>query len=66
MRWQPYWTGRLVYYEHHDTAWSAVKRERLVMRWLRDWKIELVEKSNPTWRELFNDVLVEFGHEPEK
>ena len=43
-----YWAGRLVYYEHHDTADSAIRRERLMKRWRRDWKIELIEKSNPT------------------
>ena len=59
-----YWAGRLVYYERHDNAPSAVKRERLMKRWRRDWKIQLVETSNPTWRDLFNDVLVEFGYEP--
>ena len=61
-----YWTGRLVYFEHHDSAGSAVKRERLLKRWRRDWKIELIEKANPTWRDLFNDVLIEFGFEPER
>ena len=32
-------------------------------RWRRDWKIELVEKDNPTWRDLFADVLREHGFE---
>ena len=61
-----YWAGRLVYYEHHDGADSAVRREQLLKHWRRDWKIELIEKANPTWRDLFNDVLTEFGFEPEK
>ena len=59
-----YWAGRLVYYEFHETAESAVKRERLLKRWRRDWKIELIEAKNPTWRDLFSDVLIEFGFEP--
>ena len=59
-----YWAGRLVYYERHDTAASAVKRERLMKRWRRDWKIQLVEANNPTWRDLFGDVLTEFGFDP--
>ncbi len=59
-----YWVGRLVYYERHDNAASAVKRERLMKRWRRDWKIQLIEENNPTWRDLFGDVLTEFGFEP--
>ena len=59
-----YWVGRLVYYEGHETAESASRREYLLKRWRRDWKIELIKKSNPTWRDLFNDLLVELGYEP--
>ena len=42
-----YWAGRLVYFERHDTAKSAATRERVMKRWRRDWKIELIEKANP-------------------
>lgn len=52
-----YWAGRLVYFEQHQTAETAVTRERLVKRWRRDWKIELIEKGNPTWRDLYPDAL---------
>ncbi|MFM9846157.1 MAG: GIY-YIG nuclease family protein [Hyphomicrobiaceae bacterium] len=52
-----YWVGRLVYFEEHDDASVAAKRERALKRWRRDWKIELVEKHNPTWRDLFADVV---------
>jgi putative endonuclease len=48
-----FWAGRLVYFEPHDTADSAVKRERLMKRWHRDWKIRLIEEMNPTWADLF-------------
>lgn len=58
-----YWAGRLVYYERHETAESAARRERLMKRWRRDWKIELVETSNPTWRDLFADIVREAGYE---
>jgi putative endonuclease len=59
-----YWAGRLVYFESHDTGEAAAKRERQLKRWRRDWKIALIEQGNPTWRDLFNDVVVEFGYEP--
>ena len=60
-----YWAGRLVYYESHVLGEAAAKRERQLKRWRRDWKIELVEKNNPTWRDLYNDALAEFGFDPE-
>jgi putative endonuclease len=52
-----YWVGRLVYFEQHLTAHSARQREYLMKRWRRDWKIELIEKDNPTWRDLFPDAV---------
>jgi len=58
-----YWVDRLVYFERHADASLAARRERAMKRWRRDWKIELVEKHNPTWRDLFADVLREDGFE---
>jgi putative endonuclease len=52
-----YWVQRLVYFEAHADAQVAARRERAVKRWRRDWKVEPVEKCNPTWRDLFGDVL---------
>jgi putative endonuclease len=59
-----YWAGRLVYVEPHETAASAQRREYLMKRWRRDWKIELIEKDNPTWRDLYDDALRLEGFEP--
>ncbi len=59
---QRYRVDRLVYFEAHTDAELAARRERLMKRWRRDWKVQLVEKSNPTWRDLFDEVLVEHGH----
>jgi putative endonuclease len=59
-----YWVGRLVYFEPHDDAGSAQRREYLMKRWRRDWKIELIEKANPTWRDLYADALLLDGLEP--
>ncbi len=52
-----YWIDRLVYFEPHDDAAIAAKRERAMKRWRREWKIQLIEKDNPTWRDLFGDVV---------
>ena len=58
-----YWVGRLVYFDEHDNASAAAKRERALKRWRRAWKIELVEMHNPTWRDLFADVVCAEGLE---
>jgi putative endonuclease len=42
----------LVWYEAHETRESALVRERRMKKWNRAWKIELIEKDNPEWRDL--------------
>ena len=46
----------LVWYELHDSMESAIVREKAVKAWKRSWKIELIEKSNPYWRDLYADI----------
>jgi putative endonuclease len=48
---------RLVYVESHERADEAIAREKQLKRWKRDWKIELIERENPEWRDL-SDLLV--------
>ena len=48
-----YGVHKLVYYEQHGTAESAIKREKRLKKWKRAWKIELIEKQNPNWDDLF-------------
>jgi putative endonuclease len=47
----------LVYYEIHDDIQAAANRERLLKKWRRIWKIEMIEKQNPNWYDLHEDVL---------
>ncbi len=47
----------LVWYERHETAESAIKRERNLKEWKRQWKVELIEKSNPEWFDLYPDLV---------
>lgn len=47
----------LVWYEMHATMESAISREKSLKAWKRAWKIELVESSNPEWRDLYGDIL---------
>ena len=58
-----YWVDRLVYWERHDEAIVAAGRERSLKRWKRDWKIRLIEDFNPTWRDLFADIIKAEGFE---
>ena len=47
----------LVYYEVHENAESALTREKKIKRWRRSWKLDLIENSNPGWRDLYEDIL---------
>jgi putative endonuclease len=47
---------KLVYAEEHATVIEAIAREKAMKAWKRDWKIELIEKANPEWRDLWDDL----------
>ena len=46
----------LVYVEFHETMAEAILREKQIKEWRRVWKIELIERANPQWRDLYDDV----------
>ena len=48
---------RLVYYEMHEDLVSAISREKQIKKWNRAWKLELIEKQNPDWRDLCEGIL---------
>ncbi len=47
-----YGVKNLVWYETHEMRESALIRERRMKKWNRAWKLELLEKDNPNWRDL--------------
>ena len=47
----------LVWFEMHDTMASAISREKAIKQWKRGWKIELIERMNPAWRDLYDTIL---------
>jgi putative endonuclease len=47
----------LVWYEIHGTMHSAIAREKAIKACKRAWKIELVESTNPQWRDLYPDII---------
>ncbi len=46
----------LVWYEVHTTIAAAIQREKNIKHWSRDWKIQLIEKINPTWGDLYDEI----------
>jgi putative endonuclease len=52
-----YGVYRLAYTETYVRVEEAIAREKQLKRWKRDWKIELIERENPEWRDL-SDLLV--------
>jgi putative endonuclease len=51
-----YGVKMLVWYEIHDAREPAFTRERQIKKWNRVWKLEMIEKQNPGWRDLWDDV----------
>ena len=52
-----YRVHKLVYYEQWDDIKNAIQREKQIKKWKRQWKIELIEKYNYEWNDLYYDVL---------
>jgi putative endonuclease len=48
-----YGVDKLVYYEIFDHPEAAIVREKRLKKWKRDWKIALIEESNPGWDDLY-------------
>ena len=51
-----YGVDKLVYFEEYASILEARARERTLKRWLRVWKLELIEKMNPEWRDLTDEL----------
>ncbi|MBA7534953.1 hypothetical protein ES705_27203 [subsurface metagenome] len=47
----------LVYYEITEDVNSAITREKQLKIWKRNWKIELIEKNNPGWKDLYFELI---------
>jgi putative endonuclease len=47
----------LVYVEFHDTMENAIRREKQIKQWRRTWKLNLIERENPTWIDLYEGYL---------
>ncbi len=47
----------LVYFEETNDIMSALTREKQLKSWRRSWKIKLIEKDNPVWRDLYQEIM---------
>ena len=54
-----YVVTKLVWFEEHQYIDDAIQREKSIKRWPRQWKINLIERGNPHWRDLFELVAVD-------
>jgi putative endonuclease len=48
---------RLVYFEQHETMPLAIQREKNIKHWSRRWKLALIEKDNPDWLDLYDQLV---------
>jgi len=51
-----YHVDRLVYFEMYNNIDNAISREKQMKKWYRKWKIELIEKANPEWNDLYETL----------
>ena len=54
---QKYNVDKLVYFEQYRDPKNAIKREKRLKKYNRQWKLELIEKENPEWRDLYNELV---------
>jgi putative endonuclease len=52
-----YAVHQLVWYEVHESMESAIEREKQLKEWKRKWKLELIENTNPNWKDLYPTII---------
>ncbi|MDP8297100.1 MAG: GIY-YIG nuclease family protein [Candidatus Orphnella occulta] len=52
-----YSINRLVFYEETNDVESAIIREKQMKKWKRQWKIDLIQKNNSKWKDLYNEII---------
>jgi len=51
-----YSVHKLVWYELHESMESAIEQEKRLKEWKRQWKLELIERTNSNWQDLYNTI----------
>jgi putative endonuclease len=52
-----YAINKLVHFEIFDSAQAAIQREKNIKRWPRVWKTRIIAANNPTWRDLYDEIV---------
>jgi putative endonuclease len=52
-----YLVHKLVYYEPMPDSTTVIKREKQLKNWMREWKISLIEKTNPEWKDQYLEII---------
>ncbi len=52
-----YGLSRLVWFEAHQDMREAIRREKRLKRYRRDWKVQLIEQANPHWIDLYPSLI---------
>ena len=60
---QKYNINKLLYFEHFENINDAIHREKQLKKWNRKWKEELINKDNPKWNELYNEISDQVGND---
>jgi putative endonuclease len=47
----------LVWYESTPYLQAVIQREKQIKKWYRSWKLELIEKTNPQWKDLYFELV---------
>ncbi|CAN5672490.1 GIY-YIG nuclease family protein [soil metagenome] len=53
---EKYCVDNLVYYEDTKYDKAAIEREKILKKWNRAWKVELIEQNNPEWKDLYYEL----------
>ena len=51
-----YGVHKLVWFESTDDVTAAIQREKTIKKWNRQWKLALIEKDNPDWNDLYDEI----------
>jgi len=57
---EKYGVDKLVYYEQFQEAADAIQREKRLKKYNRQWKLNLIEKANQDWKDLYDDLITGF------
>ncbi len=52
-----YQVHQLVYFETASDVTVAIQREKQVKKWTREWKVRLIERTNPDWKDLYEEIV---------